>query len=62
MASLLRASVRSVRPLAGRRMASGGTHFSKDAAVAEQQKTFQANGHLHGADNPTYLKGGTMDK
>lgn len=29
--------------------------------IIEQQKRFQQNPHLHGADNPTYLKGGTED-
>ena len=30
--------------------------------LAAEQKLYQANGHLHGADNPTYLKAGSSDK
>eukprot|EP00903_Cladosiphon_okamuranus_P013928 g12955.t1 len=29
--------------------------------ILEKRKIFQANPHLHGADNPTYLKNGTAD-
>ncbi|CAN0056787.1 unnamed protein product [Ectocarpus sp. 12 AP-2014] len=31
------------------------------ARIEEARKIFQANPHLHGADNPTYLKNGAGD-
>lgn len=33
-----------------------------DSKVLGNQVKYQQNSHLHGADNPTYLKNGSSDK